>query len=308
MGEPLGRIGDIVLLSLSILTGAMAFIVAFFLYLQRREPMFRSFSAFSASLMGFGLVDSLLSVFRAGTYAAAGDRYFVAIGCSYLIIIGSLIFSLIAFTRDLLKLGSRTFWLAASALPALVALGLSVFLFARPDAFGLDGLFAIGRLFLLFLFASALGAGFVLVRHWPRLRDRLFRRIIGGTGILLLAFLPVWIMNWLGILRIKGFLWFLLSWNIGALIIAGRAYFQNRNSPLAEGLFSPVQMTSYAQRFGLTAREAEIAALHAQGFSSKEIAVKLFIAPKTVRNHISNIYAKSRINQRRELLETVRLS
>ena len=44
---------------------------------------------------------------------------------------------------------------------------------------------------------------------------------------------------------------------------------------------------------GLTAREVEVLRLLARGLSSKEIAGQLVISPKTARNHIEHIYAKT---------------
>jgi HD-GYP domain-containing protein (c-di-GMP phosphodiesterase class II) len=43
---------------------------------------------------------------------------------------------------------------------------------------------------------------------------------------------------------------------------------------------------------GLTVREVEILKLVARGLSNKEIAQRLVITPKTVRNHVEHIYAK----------------
>ncbi len=43
---------------------------------------------------------------------------------------------------------------------------------------------------------------------------------------------------------------------------------------------------------GLTAREVDVLRLVARGLSSKEIAARLVISPKTARNHIEHIYTK----------------
>jgi DNA-binding CsgD family transcriptional regulator len=43
---------------------------------------------------------------------------------------------------------------------------------------------------------------------------------------------------------------------------------------------------------GLTVREVEVLRLLARGLSNKEIAERLFIAPKTVSNHVEHIYVK----------------
>lgn len=53
-----------------------------------------------------------------------------------------------------------------------------------------------------------------------------------------------------------------------------------------------------AGRFGLSAREAEVMALIAQGHSNAAIAERLFLAEKTVKNHVNRIYAKLGITSR----------
>jgi len=52
----------------------------------------------------------------------------------------------------------------------------------------------------------------------------------------------------------------------------------------------------------LTRREQEILVLLAQGLSTKQIAEKLFISPKTVENHRSNILCKLNLHSTLELV------
>jgi DNA-binding NarL/FixJ family response regulator len=49
---------------------------------------------------------------------------------------------------------------------------------------------------------------------------------------------------------------------------------------------------------GLTAREVEILKLVAMGLANKQIAYRLKVSEKTVRNHISNMYEKLGIQGR----------
>jgi DNA-binding NarL/FixJ family response regulator len=49
---------------------------------------------------------------------------------------------------------------------------------------------------------------------------------------------------------------------------------------------------------GLSARECEVLDLLARGLGTKEIARRLFLSPKTIRNHIANIVAKRQLADR----------
>jgi DNA-binding CsgD family transcriptional regulator len=58
----------------------------------------------------------------------------------------------------------------------------------------------------------------------------------------------------------------------------------------------------------LTAREREVARLVAGGDSNREIAEALFVSPKTVERHITNVLAKLGLRNRTELAALVRSS
>jgi HD-GYP domain-containing protein (c-di-GMP phosphodiesterase class II) len=49
---------------------------------------------------------------------------------------------------------------------------------------------------------------------------------------------------------------------------------------------------------GLTAREVDVLRLVSRGLSSKQVAARLVISPKTARNHIEHIYAKIGVSNR----------
>ena len=52
----------------------------------------------------------------------------------------------------------------------------------------------------------------------------------------------------------------------------------------------------------LTQREAQVLQLAAEGLSNKEIAGKLVISEKTVKNHIANIFSKLQVNDRTQAI------
>ena len=52
----------------------------------------------------------------------------------------------------------------------------------------------------------------------------------------------------------------------------------------------------------LTQRELEVLQRAADGLSNKEIAARLVISEKTVKNHIANIFSKLRVNDRTQAI------
>jgi DNA-binding NarL/FixJ family response regulator len=52
----------------------------------------------------------------------------------------------------------------------------------------------------------------------------------------------------------------------------------------------------------LSARERDVLRLLAKGYQNEEIAQTLVLSPKTVRNYVSNIYAKLQVNNRSEAI------
>lgn len=56
----------------------------------------------------------------------------------------------------------------------------------------------------------------------------------------------------------------------------------------------------------LTEREREILTLIAQGYRNAEIATRLYLSPKTVRNHISSIFDKLQVTDRAQAIVRAR--
>lgn len=91
---------------------------------------------------------------------------------------------------------------------------------------------------------------------------------------------------------------------IGAIraVADGEAIFSPAIAQRMMNYFSapkPVAATAFPE---LTAREREVLELLAQGYNNGEIAQKLVISDKTVRNHVSNIFNKLEVSDRAQAI------
>ena len=79
---------------------------------------------------------------------------------------------------------------------------------------------------------------------------------------------------------------------------------------VAERLFEQVRASQTSRRTTpfpeLTAREREVLRLIAQGLTNAAIAERLVLSPKTVRNHVSNIFSKLGVSSRAEAVVKAR--
>ena len=57
------------------------------------------------------------------------------------------------------------------------------------------------------------------------------------------------------------------------------------------------------RRYGLTPREADVARLFVRGRSTSRIAEDLYISTGTVATHLRNVYHKTDVHSRQELLD-----
>jgi DNA-binding CsgD family transcriptional regulator len=61
----------------------------------------------------------------------------------------------------------------------------------------------------------------------------------------------------------------------------------------------------FLARYGISGREREIINLMINGLSNRDIGEKLFISAQTVKNHVYNIYRKTRVENKVQLLNLI---
>jgi DNA-binding CsgD family transcriptional regulator len=71
----------------------------------------------------------------------------------------------------------------------------------------------------------------------------------------------------------------------------------DRKVPRPDGGEGPA-LNGAGERSGLSAREAEVMSLIADGQTNGQIAARLFLAEKTVKNHVRRIYSKLGVGSR----------
>lgn len=85
-------------------------------------------------------------------------------------------------------------------------------------------------------------------------------------------------------------------------------FFQETAAIQGEAFQKPATEDSQDLPEQLSDRESEILALIAEGYNNKEIAQRLVLSPNTVRNHITNIFAKLQVADRAQAIRLARRS
>lgn len=82
-------------------------------------------------------------------------------------------------------------------------------------------------------------------------------------------------------------------------VVSGEQYIQPRIAKLLSMNSNSKSINGALEKINkLTKREYEVLTLIAEGLNNKDIAAKIFISEKTVKNHVSNIFKKLKINDR----------
>ncbi len=159
------------------------------------------------------------------------------------------------------------------------------------------------------LAASFLGADAILIIRGGRLKDKVRAGLALGLGLLYLVGILARLAGRLpGLggrpgLDIAGSL-LLLALNAGVAVLLGRLVPRLGKEP-NPGSAGCREEEAFA-RFGITRRERDIARGILRGSSNAEIAAALFISERTVETHVTNIYQKTGVKSRVQLLNALR--
>lgn len=151
---------------------------------------------------------------------------------------------------------------------------------------------------------------YVALKNYNQVVNKYLRQAIKAFIFITMIFLPFIIVESykpyiqfienIDLLKILALPSYFLTINIFNIVFALK-YFNT--SPFMDNN----KLTDYfKQKYDITQKQTEIIELIIQGLTYKEIAEKLFISPKTVDNHVQNIYKKLNVNSKMQLSHFVR--
>ncbi len=166
---------------------------------------------------------------------------------------------------------------------------------AKINGFKINAWMIIGIAFYLFILS---------IFQLRNIKVREKKMLIIISIILFGIFIPLWILeyfwdfNFLNILRplsLENLFYFI--WNLIMVVFMAKYLFAGTPQILADDIPEDI-----IHQFGITPREKEIIIMIAKGFTNKMMASALGIATLTVRNHVYNIYQKTKAKSKIDLI------
>lgn len=160
------------------------------------------------------------------------------------------------------------------------------------------------------IFAIILYELYVGIKNYKQVVNKDLKQAIKSFLLITIIFLPFMILESykpyiqliknIELLKMVSLPSYFLTINIFNLIFVLK-YF---NTP---SFIANNKLTDYfKQKYDITEKQSEIIELMIEGITYKQIAEKLFISPKTVDNHVQNIYKKLNVNSKMQLSHFVR--
>lgn len=287
----------------ALVSGSASIGIALFIRSQHRKPVVGLFALFLASLFFIVLSMSLESY--AMLLDPASARVVTIVALAVMVVgAGGYMFAAPFFYHALVGVtlgrGVTALYLTLAAI--FVPLSLSIFILPtfRPTLIALN----------VMLFGMvAYGIVYIGIRY-RRIGDRRLRRAVRVFLIVSAFFFPLMYLDsmlffvpvapWIAELDGSALPLFFLVINILAVHFA--ATYLAEPPYLTDGRVS----AHFRGRFGISEREGEIIVMLMEGKTSREVGESLFISPKTVENHVYNIYQKTHVRNRIELVNLIR--
>jgi len=304
---------DILVHGLALFTGLMTALLGFLLYLKYRIKEIRHYTVFILSTT-FTVAATTVASYL--TYNINNKGFTVWYGIGFLLFELFLVFISYSFSAFALGIIQRPFTfidkvlVGIPAVLALVACGIGIF--ARAGS-GHQGqtiippiqsvLFMINLFFLFLIFVIN---SIRIAINLKNIGNNDLKRALKMLALLFIIYIPAQAVI---ILLKTQPVWILLSRNlfytlvnITSIVFAAKYFFVQTPSIMDSIMLSAV----FLNKYGITQREKEVIELLLGGLSIKEISAKLDRSFKTINNHIYNIYQKTGVGSKLELLNLIK--
>ena len=162
---------------------------------------------------------------------------------------------------------------------------------------------------IIYIGLSVLGLAGVSRLDDPRRRTfvRKIAAYYAAVFVVMLGFPEGWLNARFPFLKGLSLVVFYFGANVAPLFVIRKSLAAPRDES-SPAVPDPTGLARFCERFGLTPREREVAALLVQGLSYNDIKAGLFISTHTVKNHVHNIYGKCGAKNRYQVLSKIRES
>lgn len=287
----------IIISIISLFTGVSSLSISYFIYKNNNKLILKYFIAFIASL--FAIQNSItLNLYIKYTNEVNSLLIFFSkildfFGTSFSTLLG-LIFVHLIFNIHLTKIKKKLIFYLFSL--QLIGIGI-YYLFHTPNILK----FLLQASIILVIMYEI----YICLKNYKKVKNKYLKKTLKLLILITLIFLPFMIAEYckqyisiisnLDIIKVISFPCFFLCINI-VIIFFVMNYFSK--SSYTENN----KLTDYFKdKYQITDKQSEIIELILEGKTYKQIAEELYISPKTVDNHVQNIYKKLNVKSKIQL-------
>jgi DNA-binding CsgD family transcriptional regulator len=302
---------DLFIHGLTLFSGFMTALLGFLLYLKYRIREIRYYAVFMLTTT-FTVATTMLNSYLAYNTETNGTY---ALGQVVGLVIFQVALFLINYSFSRFALGiihksfgrSNKIFLGIPGLTVLLSIATLTYVNLGPEKWRIPPItqlyffITLAGLFLAFLIYSCR-----IAINLKTIRNTDLKRALKVLALFFIIYIPlqalVIIFNSPPLVIMLSRNLFYFSIHAISIIFAAKYFFIQTPS-----IMEPIAISeTFIQKYGITPREKEVIELLLSGLSIKEISAKLDRSFKTMNNHIYNIYQKTQVSSKLELLNVIK--
>ncbi|HYE83752.1 MAG TPA: LuxR C-terminal-related transcriptional regulator [Clostridia bacterium] len=301
---------EIMIHVLTLISGITAALLGFLLFMKYRIKEIRYYSVF---ILTTTFTVTFTTLYNYISYNMDMERYLSLQIAAFIIF--EILILLINYAFSLFAFGiinkSFTFinklLIGIPCLSILISLLMLFFVRAGRYISILQSIYIYSFMIILFsLFLTFIFCSIQIAMNLKNIANKDLKKALKVLALLLIAYIPVQSLivalnkQWIVIMLSRNLLY--LSINIISIVFAARYFFAGTPS-----IMEHIEVSEcFVNKYAITNREKEVIELLLSGLSIKEISARLDRSFKTINNHIYNIYKKTNVSSKMELLNLVK--